>query len=651
MSTPALRLDLFDTSVRPQDDLYRHVNGGWLGSATIPDDKPAWGAFAELREAAIKAVSDIITDLAAGTTQDPDAKKIADLYTSYMDEQRIEELGATPLADMFAAIDAVTSLDDVVTVSGKLSSEGVNAFFGMGVDADPGDPTRYIMMVGQAGIGLPDEAYYHADNHASIREAYVAHIQRMCELAELADPAKTAELVMDLETKIAACHWDNVRCRDLESGYNPMTFDEFTAAAPELRLNLFCQAAGIPAAKLATLVNGQPSFFVELQKLMSIENLSAWKAWLRWRVLEAFASCLSDAFVQENFSFVGTTLSGTPELEPRWKRGVRRVESILGEAIGKVYVERHFSAVAKERMDVLVANLLEAYRRSIIDLNWMTAETKTQALEKLSKFTPKIGYPQTWRDYSDLAIIADDLVGNMRRAAAFELADTLRKAGGPIDRDEWLMYPQTVNAYYHPLRNEIVFPAAILQPPFFNVDADDAINYGGIGGVIGHEIGHGFDDQGSTCDGDGRLRNWWTAADKEAFTQRTSKLIAQYDALEPEETPGIHVNGSLTIGENIGDLGGLSIALKAWRIATEGQDTPDIDGLTGEQRLFFAWATVWQQKTRAEAMKARLATDPHSPNEFRANQIVRNIDDFYTAFGVTESDQLWLDPADRVSIW
>jgi putative endopeptidase len=398
------------------------------------------------------------------------------------------------------------------------------------------------------------------------------------------------------------------------------------------------------------VVNCQPSFFAEVAPLLTDDRLPQWRSWARFHAVSGSSPYLSTRFVDERFSFYEQTLQGTPQLRERWKRGVGLTERVLGEAIGKTYVERHFTTAAKERMDVLVANLIEAYRQSITDLAWMTPETKAEALAKLAAFTPKIGYPAKWRDYSALSIVAGDLVGNVERASAFELDHALSKLEGPVDPDEWQMYPQTVNAYYHPLRNEIVFPAAILQPPFFAFDADDSVNYGGIGSVIGHEIGHGFDDQGSTCDGEGKLRDWWTDDDRKAFEERTSALIGQYSALAPRQTPDHFVNGELTIGENIGDLGGLSIAIKAWRLAG-GEAAEPIDGYTGLQRLFLSWATIWQSKSRDALVLQRLATDPHSPGEFRCNQIVRNIDDYYTAFGVVESDALWLDPAERVSIW
>nr|WP_228266256.1 M13-type metalloendopeptidase [Microlunatus elymi] len=646
-------MSLTDDSVRAQDDLFTHVNGGWLKTAEIPDDQPMTGAFIKLRDEAEQATQDIITGLSADAADDPstDEGKIATLYASFMDTEAIEAAGAEPIRALLAEVDQVADIDGFTELLGRFARVGVPGLIGFDAESDPGDPQRMIMFVGQSGIGLPDEEFYRADDYAEIRSHYLEHLQKSFELAGFDDAAEQAAAVLALETDIAAKHWDKVKTRDLRAMYNPMKLAELDQSAPGLRLRNFLAAAEIDESTFAEVVVEQPSFFSEAAPLLAADRLPAWKSWARWKIITSFSPYLSGSFVDERFRFYGTVLNGIPTLKERWKRGVAIVEGALGEAVGKVYVERHFSPVAKERMDELVANLIAAYRDSISELEWMTDETRAKALDKLSKFTPKIGYPDKWRDYSSLEIKPGDLIGNVIRAHQFELNRTLNKIGKPVDRDEWLMTPQTVNAYYHPLRNEIVFPAAILQPPFFNEMADDAVNYGGIGAVIGHEIGHGFDDQGSTCDGDGRLLNWWTDEDREAFEQRTKALIAQYDALEPEQTPGHHVNGSLTIGENIGDLGGLSIAYKAWRISLAGKEPEEIDGLTGAQRLFFSYATIWQTKIRSEAMIQRLATDPHSPAEFRCNQIVRNIGVFYDAFDVTENDALYLPEDQRVRIW
>jgi putative endopeptidase len=647
---PAIDFSGFDESIRIQDDLFRHVNGSWLKTTEIPADKPLTGAFMDLRDHAEAAVRDIITTLEGGEPGSDEAR-IAGLYASFMDEEAIEKAAADPILPLLASIDAVETVPELSRLVGGFARQAVAGLVTLQAEPDPGDPNRYVIFAGQGGLGLPDEEYYRLDEYAEIRAQYVQHLVASFALAGIEDPESQAQEVFDLETQIAATHWDKVKCRDLRLMYNLMSLDDFIASCPGLHWREFLAGGDIPESKMGKLVAMQPSFFADVSGLLTDDRLPAWRAWTRWKVINSLSPYLSSAFVDENFRFYGTVLSGTPELRERWKRGVALVEASVGEAVGKIYVSRHFSPTAKERMDELVGNLIEAYRRSITDLDWMTEETKESALAKLAKFRSHIGFPKKWRDYSALAITRDDLIGNLMRVADFEVNRALNKIGQPIDREEWLMTPQTVNAYYHPLKNEIVFPAAILQPPFFNEYADDAVNYGGIGAVIGHEIGHGFDDQGSTCDGDGMLRNWWTDKDREAFEERTRALIDQYDVLEPAQAPGHRVNGQLTIGENIGDLGGLSIACKAYHIAHDGNAEPELDGYSPEQRLFLSWASVWQAKVRTEMLLQRLATDPHSPAEFRCNQIVRNLGEFYTAFEVGESDALWLDQDQRVKIW
>ncbi len=649
--TAALDLSLIDHDVRVQDDLFRHINGRWLATEKIPDDKAGWGAFFELRDRSEAAVRAILDELLAADPAMLDAEqaKVARLYAGFMAEDRVEELDATPLEGVLDRIDGIRDLIALRHHIGWSVRYGVSSLFDTEAESDPGDPRRYVLFVAQGGLGLPDESYYREDKHADVRAAYVAHVRRTLELAGLDAAAEQADAVMALETEIAGCHWDRVRCRDLRQMYNLMPRSDLVEAAPGFGWDVVLDGARIDD-RAGEVVNCQPSFFTNVAELLTEDRLDAWRSWARWHAVSSLSPYLSSRFVDERFGFYEKTLQGTPQLRERWKRGVALAEGVLGEAIGKAYVARHFPPAAKARMDELVATLVEAYRQSIEGLDWMTDETRAQALDKLSKFTPKIAYPDTWRDYADLEIVADDLVGNVQRAASFELDFNLDKLTGGVNPDEWLMTPQTVNAYYHPLRNEIVFPAAILQPPFFSFEADDAVNYGGIGAVIGHEIGHGFDDQGSTCDGDGLLRDWWTAEDRAAFEERTKALIGQYNELSPAQTPDHHVNGELTIGENIGDLGGLGIAIKAWRLAG-GEGAADIDGYTGLQRLFLSWGTIWRTKLRDEATLQRLATDPHSPPEFRCNQIVRNLDDFYTAFDVRETDALWLDESERVTIW
>ena len=671
-----------DVGIRPQDDLFRHVNGKWIDRTAIPDDKARYGSFYVLAEEAEKAVRDIIVE-AQSAEPGTEERKFGDLYASFLNEERIENLGAAPLKPLLAEVDAIGSVDEFLGTLGLLERQGTNGFFQLFVDNDPGNPERYLVFLEQGGLGLPDESYYREEKFAEIRAAYLAFVEKMLSLAGVTDAASRAARAVALETAIAAQHWDNVKTRDSEATYNLTTWAELAGGAstssatdtvPEPvegpDLDLWLTALDVPKGALDELVVREPSFVTGLAALIDDAHLEAWTDWLRWQVIRSNAAYLSSEFVAANFDFYGKTLTGTPELRARWKRGVSLVEGSLGEAIGRIYVERHFPAGAKASMDVLVANLIEAYRQSIRELRWMTQATRERALEKLDKFTPKIGFPSKWRDYSLLSIDASDLLGNVRATNEFEFQRELGKIGKPLDRDEWFMTPQTINAYYNPGFNEIVFPAAILQFPFFDASRDAAANYGAIGAVIGHEIGHGFDDQGSKYDGDGRLTDWWTEEDRAAFEKLTASLIAQYDALAPRQIPEHHVNGALTIGENIGDLGGLGIAWKAYLISLKGASTgsatespsvpelvegptepPVIDDLTGAERFFLSWAQAWQQKTRDEEAIRLISIDPHSPSEFRCNQIVRNIDEFYETFGVTEADELWLDPNERVTIW
>ena len=656
--TSGIPVEELSSDVRPQDDLYRHMNENWMKRTPIPADRAGYGNFDKLREDSEAAIRAIVEE-AGGVNESAETQKFRDLYASFMDQERVDALGAEPLRDDLALVDTVSTLEELVATTGQLQRGGLSGFFGVFVDNDPGNPERYLVFLEQGGISLPNENYYREEQFASVRDAYVVHVARMLELAGFDDAPARAKRVFDLETEIARRHWDNVTTRDSEKTYNPMEWasvrDLFVAGLPTgsgtVSLDQWAGAFGAPDDAFREVVVREPSFFRDLGELFDETRLDSWRDWLRWKVVHGYASYLSAEFVDEQFDFYGRTLTGAPELRERWKRGVSLVEGVLGEAVGQIYVERHFPPVSKTRMDELVANLVEAYRQSISTLEWMTPATRERALEKLSAFTPKIGYPAKWRDYSALTIDANDLIANVRASNEFEFRRELAKIGAPIDRDEWFMYPQTVNAYYNPGFNEIVFPAAILQWPFFDATSDDAANYGGIGAVIGHEIGHGFDDQGSKFDGTGKLTDWWEAADREAFEARTRSLIDQYNALSPEETPGQHVNGALTIGENIGDLGGLGIAWKAYLIALNGAEPPVIDGLTGAERFFLSWAQVWQYKARSEEVARRLAIDPHSPPEFRCNQIVRNIDEFYDTFHVTEGDALWLEPDQRVTIW
>jgi putative endopeptidase len=640
-----------DPKVRGQDDLFRHVNGKWLKEAVIPPDRSMDGAFHKLRdnsESDIRAIIDATAankDLPAGS----EAQKIRDFYLSFMDETKAEELGIDTIKDELAQVDAITDKAGFLTTAGKLSRAGTDGLLGLNIDTDAKKSDQYILYIGQGGIGLPDEAYYHVDKFKPIRDAYVAHIGKLFALANLPEPTKAAATVMAIETRIANGHWDRVKSRDDTLTYNKKSVAELAKLTPGIEWNSILESLG--AKDIKELIVRQPSFFEALDKTVAEIPLDQWKTWLKWDVLHSRAPFLSKAFVDENFAFFGKTLTGAPENRPRWKRGVGTVERALGESLGKLYVEKHFPPAAKAKMQILVANLIEAYRQDIKTLDWMSAETKTKALEKLSKFTPKIGYPDKWRDYSSLEIKPGDLLGNVRRASIFETDRQFAKIGKPVDKSEWLMTPQTVNAYYNPGMNEIVFPASILQPPFFDLEADDAVNYGGIGAVIGHEIGHGFDDQGSKFDGDGNMKDWWTPADRKEFEKRANMLIEQYNSFEPAQLPGQHVNGALTIGENIGDLGGLTIGYKAYNLSLKGTQAPILEGLTGAQRFFIGWAQVWRTKGRDAELQRRLATDPHSPAEFRCNGVIRNLVEFYDAFGVKEGDKLWLPEDRRVRIW
>ncbi|MFT4469589.1 M13 family metallopeptidase [Arthrobacter sulfonylureivorans] len=646
MSRSGIVLSNVDPAVRPQDDLFRHVNGTWLAETDIPDDRALEGSFTALRDASEEAVHAIIEDAAKHPDPASPAGKIGMLYAGFMDTATIEAKGFSPLAEQFAAVAKISDRDGLREVIGAFSRSGAAYPLAFFVNNDAGDPTRYVIYLYQAGLGLPDEAYYREEEFGPIREAYRDYAGKMLQLAGF-DPAQ-ADAALDLEHKLAAGHLDKVSCRDPQQTYNLRTAEQVEAVAgwvPE-----WLAALGPEAAGAADMVVCQPEFLRTLDALLDNEPLEAWQAWLRLQLLTTAAPYLHDEAVQTHFGFYGRALSGTPELKERWKRGVALVEGALGEAIGEEYVSRHFPPTHKARMEELVGNLLAAYRESITGLPWMTEATIGKALEKLAGFRTKIGYPEKWIDYSSFVPV-EDVWANVQASNEFEVRRNLAKLGGPIDDAEWHMTPQTVNAYYMPTMNEIVFPAAILQPPFFDADADAAANYGAIGAVIGHEIGHGFDDKGSQYDGTGALRNWWSDEDRAAFEHLTGKLVAQYAALSPAEAPGNTVNGELTLGENIGDLGGLAIAYRAYQLSLQGEEAPVVNGLTGSERFFYSWAECWRQKIRSEEAVRRLTIDPHSPNEFRCNQVVRNLDAFHDTFGTAEGDGLWLDPEQRVRIW
>jgi putative endopeptidase len=653
-------LSYIDENARPQDDLFGHVNGRWLADYDIPADRATDGAFRLLYDRAEEQVRDLIieaSEQASGGAAD-DAQRIGDLYASFLDEDAVERRGTQPLRDELSLIDEAADSDALAAVIGALQRTGVGGGVGAYVDTDAKESTRYLVYLNQSGLGLPDESYYRDEQHAAVLAAYRVHIARMFGLVFGGPNEKarshddTAARIVALETSLAAAHWDVVKRRDADLTYNLRTFAELQSDATGFDWTGWIHALGGTPDSLAELVVRQPDYLTTFAEVWRSVDIEEWKLWARWRLIRARANWLTDDIVAADFDFYGRRLTGAEQIRDRWKRGVSLVESLMGDAVGKLYVQRHFPPGAKARIDSLVANLQEAYRLSISELDWMTPQTRERALTKLNKFTAKVGYPANWRDYSALVIDRGDLYGNYRRGYVVNHDRELAKLGGPVDRDEWFMTPQTVNAYYNPGMNEIVFPAAILQPPFFDAEADDAANYGGIGAVIGHEIGHGFDDQGAKYDGDGNLVDWWTDDDRTEFGARTKALIEQYEAYIPRELAnGHHVNGAFTVGENIGDLGGLSIALLAYQLSLGGEPAPVIDGLGGVQRVFYGWAQVWRTKSReAEAIR-RLAVDPHSPPEFRCNGVLRNMDAFYDAFEVAEDDGLFLAPQHRVRIW
>ena len=652
-----------DTAVRPQDDFYRFVNGTWLKTDQIPADKSNYGAFNKLADESEKAQRAIIEELAARTDNKPgtDEQKVGDLYTSFMNEARVEELGATPLKDEMARIRAADDKKKLPAVMAHLDAIGVTTPIGLTVDQDAKEPTVYRTHLSQSGLGLPDRDYYLSDDPKmkETREKYLAHVEKMLTLSGDRNAANNARAIFKLETRLAQKQWARVDSRDHEKTYNKFDRAGLKKLAPNFGWDEYFEAAGYKAAD--SVIVAQPGAFSGFSEVFARDSLPAWRAYLRWHLLSDYAPFLSKPFVDENFAFYGKVLGGIQELRPRWKRGVAAVHGGLdgdgtpfaskglGEALGRLYVAKYVPPQAKARMEELVKNLLQAYHDSISSLEWMSPETRQKALDKLAKFTTKIGYPEHWRDYSSLAIKPDDLVGNLMRAAKLDHDVTLAHLGQPVDRSEWHMMPQVVNAYYNSKLNEIVFPAAILRPPFFNLEADDAVNYGGIGAVIGHEIGHGFDDQGSKSDGDGRLQSWWTEADRKAFEAKTRQLIAQYDAYEP--LPGQHVQGALTIGENIGDLGGASIAFQAWQLSLKGKPARVIDGFTGEQRFFIGYAQIWLRKFREQALLERIKSDSHSPSEYRCNGIAPHVPEFYAAFDVKPGDRMYMAPEQRVKIW
>ncbi|MFM7035736.1 MAG: M13 family metallopeptidase [Planctomycetia bacterium] len=645
-----------DTKVRPQNDLYEYVNGTWLKETPIPADKSNYGAFIKLDDLSRERIRAIVEKAAA--EQMPagsNARKVGDFHRAFMDTERVEKLGFTPVQPMLARIDGLSSHDEVARAFGDAGRLGVDSPIGHFVGIDGKDSTRHLTTVVQGGTTLPDRDYYLKDGEKEVaaRKALAAYVDRLASLTgdAIAHPGET---VLEVEKKLAEIQWPRDELRDAIKTYNKFQASEFAKKTPNLRWAAFAEAAGTPG--IADVNVTTPSYFEKLDTLFPTIDVATWKTWLRFKLLDAYAPFLAPDFEKAHFDFHGRAIAGIREELPRWKRSVEAISGqgagdfgALGDVLGKLYVKEHFTPEAKARMDMLVKNLLAAFGSSIDELEWMTPTTKAKAKEKLAKITTKIGYPEAWRPYDGLEVKPDDLVGNIMRSRQFEHARNVSKLGKRVDREEWGMTPQTVNAYYNSSLNEIVFPAAILQPPFFSVDAPDALNYGGIGGIIGHEISHAFDDQGSRYDGDGNLENWWSDADRVAFEVLTKRLVEQYSSYEP--LPARRVKGDFTLGENIADLSGLAVAYKAFQLAKGGKEPEKVQGWTSNQLFFVGWSRVWQRKYRDDELIRRLLTDPHSPSRYRANGPVSNLDAFYDAFEVKEGDALWKPVKERIRIW
>ena len=639
-----------DTAVKPGDNFANYVNGTWLRAMKIPADKASYGAFDLLYDQSQKDVKAIIEDAAKSNAADgSDEQKIGDCYASFMNRKDRNAKGIKPILAEMKIIDAIANYNDLAAFFGTANRTGISIPFNISVYTDFKDPTKNILITWQGGLGLPEKEYYSSTDlkMVDIRKKYLAHVNKMLQLGGVESPAENAAKIMALETLIAAQHMKKEDTRDMMKLYNKFATAELKSLMPDFNWTAMLTTAGVEKEK--NIVITQVDYVKNLNDIIKNTPINTWKTYLKWGLINKSATLLTSELDNQSFEFYSKTLSGTEKPEEDWKRAVNTVNGGLGEVVGKVYVEKHFSPEAKERMVTMVKNLLKAYTESIKKLDWMSPATKKEALKKVDKFMIKIGYPDKWRNYSKLKIDKNDLYGNSQRATEFEYQRNLDKLGKPVDRTEWGMTPQTVNAYYNPSLNEIVFPAAILQPPFFDLKADDAVNYGAIGAVIGHEIGHGFDDQGSTFDGEGVLKNWWTDADLAAFKSKTGALVAQYSSFKA--FPDLSVNGAYTLGENIGDLGGLSIAIKAYKESLGGKEAPVMDGFTGMQRVFMGWGQVWGEKTREEALRSQIASDPHSPAKFRINGVVRNVPEFYEAFNIKPTDSLYLAPEKRVKIW
>ncbi len=645
-----IAVEHMDRSVRPQDDFFAFVSGSWIRNTEIPADQTIYGSFAILREETSAKVRALVEGAAAEKNAPAGSvvQKVGDFYRAYMDEARIEQLGLKPLAAELARIAAVKTHADLPAAFANSAMIGVRAPFGGGVQQDPKNSDVYIVGIGQSGLGMPDRDYYlrSDEKFTAVRKSYADYITRLLELAKQPDPAGAAQRIVALETKLAEKQWERARNRDRNATYNKFTQAEL-AKLSKFGWTTFFTTVGL--SNPGDVIVRQPDYLQALDAILAETPVSTWKEYMTFALLSDFAGVLPKAFVEANFDFSGKVIAGAQEIRSRDKRAVSAAEGAIGEAVGQLYVERHFNPAAKARMDELVKNLLAAFQVGIDELEWMSPETKAQAQEKLAKFKVKIGYTEKWQDYAALEIKPDDALGNALRASKFRQQENVKRLGKPVERWRWGFLPQTVNASYSSSNNEITFPAGILQPPFFNVDADDAVNYGAIGAVIGHEISHGFDDQGRKSDGDGNLRDWWTAEDAKKFEERATKLGAQYESYAPIDN--LKINGKLTMGENIGDLSGVAVAYRAYRISLQGKEAQVIDGFTGDQRFFMGWAQVWRIKARDAALRNQLLTDSHSPGKFRAFVPLTNFDPFYAAWDIKPGDKLYRAPADRVKVW
>lgn len=645
-----LELDYVSKDLSPGDDFYTYANEGWLENTEIPGDQSNWGSFSVIDDEVKTNIRAIIEKAAASNAPDgSEAQKVGDFFKSLTNVELRNELGTKPIQPMLDEVRAVEDIEGLAKMAASLSRKGIFGPFGAFVQPNLKKSSEYAVYFSQAGITLPDRDYYlkHSPVYTKARVDLREYMVDMLTAFEVPEPVMVADDLIKLETDLAGLFWDRERNRNPLDTYNAVSSESFVASMANFEMETFLKDIGLDSQE--KFIVRQPSYVEGLNTLFEETPLSVWKNYYMFRIIDAYSVDLTEELEKRHFDFHSTALSGVEEQKPLWRRGVEGCNQVLGEALGKLYVEKHFPPEAKQRMDELVRNLKVAFAKRIVDLEWMSPATKKAAREKLRKFTTKIGYPDEWKDYSKLVIKDDDLVGNFMRAAEFEYNRQIDKLGKPIDRNEWFMTPQTINAYYNPTMNEIVFPAAILQPPFFNLAADDAVNYGGIGGVIGHELSHGFDDSGSRFDGDGNLRNWWSEEDRSEFEERADALVAQYDSYAP--FPGLHVKGRFTLGENIGDLGGMAIAYEAYKLSLDGKEAPVIDGLSGDQRFFYGWAQIWRRLYRDEELRRRLDVDSHSPSMYRCNGILSNMDEFYEAFEIKPGDKMYIAPENRVRIW